>query len=275
MADLPRVDPVRLVTWLSPGIRAELFEAVAERLAGALGREVQLAFETARSGPAPDDDPLLDGRADLGWMCATAYVERERVPFGADLVGVAWVPADVDGAERPVYFSDVVLAADRAPVGDVADLAGLRIGCNDRASLSGWGALHLAMRSRGLDVELACTVVFTGGHHRSLAALDAGDVDAIVIDSVTRLTERPVRPASLRLGPWPTQPLVASPDLGLETRRTVANALVRWDATPGTTDLFRRCGIVGFATVGADAYRGVAAAHAAARSPRPAFSGSG
>lgn len=202
---------MRLISYLSPGIPASLFELLTD----IIGAELELV-ETS-SGPLPGEDPFRDGRADLGWMCSTSFAELGD-PAGdpsVALVGIAWVPDDPDSAGRPVYFGDVVVPAD-SPAQSLEDLAGQRIGCNDPVSLSGFHALRIELKRRGHDVTDFAELVFTGGHHRSLDLLLAGgELDATVVDSVCRTRrarhDEPVAALRVieRLGPWPTQPLIA------------------------------------------------------------------
>ena len=206
--------PVRLVSYLAPGFPHSLFERVGELI------DAEVWFDEERSGPDPGDDPFVDGRADLGWVCSTSYVQlsrRSSTPT-VHLAGVAWVPDDPDVTGRPVYFGDLVVRSG-LEVGDLDDLAGYTIGCNDPVSLSGHHALRTALRDRGHDPERFADLLFTGGHHRSIDLVVAGRLDAAVVDSGVRLTRArsDARVAALRLvarlGPWPVQPLVAAAGL--------------------------------------------------------------
>ncbi len=212
---------MQAVTYLSPGLPESLFEAMAH----VIGAE--LSFERERSGPEPGEDPFADGRYDLGWICSTSFVDvhrRSRLATGDPsirLVGVAWVPDDPASGDRPVYFGDLVVAADSS-ARSLAELAGSRIGCNDPVSLSGHHALRHAITRSGADPASFAELVFTGGHRRSLERLVLGELDAAVIDSVVRRARAVADPdvARLRvidrLGPWPVQPLVAR--VGLDDR---------------------------------------------------------
>lgn len=202
--------PLRLISWMAPGIPATLFETVAD----IVGAELQLI--TTTSGPPPNEDPFLAGDADLGWMCSTSFAELSA-PDGnesVELVGVAWVPDDPGCHDRAEYFGDLVVPAPSA-ARSLADLAGQRIGCNDPVSLSGYHSLRFALEQRGLVAHDWADLVFTGGHNTSLDRLVAGEIDAAVVDSVAR-TRRSRVDADVaglrvveRLGPWPTQPLAA------------------------------------------------------------------
>ena len=207
------------------GFPLSLFERIADVL------DADLDYDETRSGPAHGHDPFADGEADLGWICSTSFVDLSTrgVEPSIRIGGVAWVPDDPDSAGRPVYFGDVL---SRTPAASLDALAGQAIGCNDEVSLSGHFALRLALVDRGHDPDTFAKLTFTGGHRRSLDRVAAGTLDAAVVDSVVRAdasrTDR--RIASLhhieRLGPWPTQPLVASTRLPQEQVDELRDALL-------------------------------------------------
>jgi phosphonate transport system substrate-binding protein len=217
---------MRVLTWLAPGIPASLFEVLAEVIGG------DLAFDLERSGPDHSDDPFRDGRVDIGWICSTSFA---LLGTGADpsvrMVGVGWVPDDPDAAGRSVYFSDLVVRPD-SPAQCLDDLAGASIGGNDAVSLSGHHALRFELCRRGHDPDRFADVVLTGGHHRSLDLLVAGELDAAVVDSVVRRARSRTDPVTdglrvvERLGPWPTQPLVAATAVPESVVRSVRDALL-------------------------------------------------
>lgn len=243
--------PVRFTTWLVPGIELSVFELAAGVVENALGRNVELSVVSSCSGPQNDDNPLVDGRADLGWMCATAYVGLD----GVELVGVAWNPDDPDAVTRPWYFSDLV-TAPALELDGLRGLQGRRVACNDPVSLSGHLGLRWALEDEGMSLDGDVDVVFTGGHLQSLEQFDEGQVDVAVIDSVTLRVHRPDLAPTIRLGPWPTQPLVAGSGLTAAERHTVRDALV---AVGGDDRVLRAAGLAAFVPVEESDYRVVRA----------------
>lgn len=246
---------VRLISYLTPGFPASLFET----LAGVAGADVQ--FVDHVSGPTPDDDPFLDHTADLGWLCASSYVDLiSRGPEpSVRLVGVAWVPDDSDADGRPVYFSDLVTRADSA-IGSLEDTGGMRVGCNDPVSLSGHYALRIALDDLGHDADTFVDLVFTGGHDRSLDLLLAGELDAAVIDSAVRTRRASVdrEVAGLRiaqrLGPWPVQPLVARSTLDPEVTDHVRRRLIEANSLPAVQQELAGAGLSHLVTVDSSDY---------------------
>lgn len=235
---------MQLISYLTPGIPAELFETLSK----VIGAELVLRSDV--SGPTSTDDPFRRSEFDLGWMCSTSYVDltRDAADPSVALVGVGWVPDDPDSAGRPVYFGDVVVRAD-AEFLDLEDLAGSIIGCNDPVSLSGYQALLIELRDRGHVPDEWADLRFTGGHHRSLDLLAAGEIDAAVVDSVVRLgrARHDAAVADLRIvqriGPWPTQPIVARATLGAADAEHVRQRLLEARNDPEVMAVLDAAGI--------------------------------
>ncbi len=180
---------MKIATFLAPRLRP-LYAAVA----AAAGAELV---------EGESFDQLASGEVDAAFLCGLPYVLLRNEGFAIEPVA-APVFTHQRYAERPVYFSDVVVRIDDDAT-SVDDLAGRRIAFNETASWSGYGAPLAA----GLELSVP-----TGSHAASIAAVLAGDADAAAIDS--HLLEL-LAPAGVRtvaeLGPWPVQPLAAAPGL--------------------------------------------------------------
>ncbi len=243
---------------MTPGFPEDLFRLIA----GAIDAELHL--ETELSGPALPDDPFADGRYDLGWVCSTSFVDLalSADPPSVELVGVAWVPDDPDVGGRPEYFGDVVVP-EGSPIAGVGDLAGLRVGCNDIVSLSGHHALRLAVQELGEDPGSFADLVFTGGHHASLDAVIAGELDAAVVDSVVRMgrSRHDNAVADLkvveRLGPWPVQPLVARRGLPSAVIDRVRSTLLAANDDESIRRALHAAALERIVTIDESHYRGV------------------
>lgn len=241
-----------MISYLTPGYPRSLFKTVAE----VLGAELVVAEEG--SGPGADDDPLTDGRADLAWLCSTAFVELDRRPGSAVRhTGIAWTPADPAAGARPAYHADVVVRPDSA-VAHFAELAGRRIACNDHQSLSGYHALRFEIASSFDDPDDFAELVMTGGHRRSVEMLLAGEVDAATVDGILLAAWRRDDPATRglatvrRLGPWPTQPLIAARRVGDGEIERIRRRLVAANADELVRHELARAGLGAFVAVGDD-----------------------
>ena len=299
--DLVSRKTIAFRSWLVPGIQHSVFCGFAKVLRQKLGLVVELTFNHLVSGPRKtlaDDDPDHK-EADLGWMCATAYLDivaedeakqkaagyidhtsseqphspsscvmkgsgSEMVPKSAALIGVAWSPNDDSLNGEAIYFSEVICHPDRPPTKLVSleDLRGLKVGCNDLSSLSGYHGLQITMMEAGLITETQsasdfCDVVLTGGHLVSLAELDAGTIDVAIVDTVTLITQRPEWKPHLRLGPWPTQPLIGNTKMHPSQRQCIKEVLLATNDDPVMRETLVAAGIRRLVHVDSENYAGL------------------
>lgn len=230
---------LRLLTYLAPSLPAALFEMLADHLAAALGCDVELRYDHARSGPRPgEQEAFRRSDVDIAFMCATSYVwlTGDQEPAGR-LVGAAWAPSDPRAQGRARYYGDV-LAAPGGPAA-LADLAGARVAYNDDVSLSGYHSLRLALAKAAVDTDRV-TFVRSGSHLRSLELLTGGEVDAAAVDSNVWRRRRREDPALLgglreiaELGPHPVQPVVARAGIPADVTDAVRTALLGAHEAPG------------------------------------------
>lgn len=221
-----------LASYLSPGLPERLFRAVGDHLADRLARPVRVEFVTDSSGPDPATDDPLAG-ADLAFVCAPSYVALRR-SGAAVLVPMAPAFDDDRAGGRPVYFSDVVVRSDH-PARGLDDLVSVPWAVNDERSLSGYGCVVKAL---GSDVIR----VWSGGHHRSMALVREGVVDAAAIDANTlaRCDTTGLRVVHT-FGPHPVQPLIAG---------SASSDLVEAVAEASTSVSLPAWGLLRFAPVG-------------------------
>ncbi len=246
---------MRIVSYLSPGFPASLFETLAALL------DAELTLISDMSGPPPGEDPFADGTFDLGWICSTSFVDlslRSQEP-SVKLTGVGWTPLDPDISGDPVYFGDLVVPA-RSTAQSLHDLGGAVIGCNDPVSLSGHYALRFALHDLGVEADTFAQLRFTGGHHQSLDLLLEGRLDAAVVDSVV-LSARRRDPAVVdslrtiqRLGPWPVQPLVARSSLPDSQVLAVRTALLDANRLPAVQTELANAMLASLVPTGPDHY---------------------
>lgn len=248
---------LRALTYLSPGIPFEFFEALTEELGRALGCDVWLAAEERSSGPVHGDlDPFGAGEMDLGFLCSPSYLYlASRSTPSVELVPAACAFGDRRSAGQPVYYSEVVVRHDH-PAASFADLQGAVWGYNDTASLSGHFSTlqHLAELGRGEEFFQAR--LRTGSHLESLEAIRRREIDAAAIDSVVLARvqrERPDLAADLRVveswGPFPIQPVVLRRGTAPDLAARVAQAWLEVDLDGEHAAIFERCAFLGFRPV--------------------------
>ena len=250
---------LRLITYLAPGIPMEFFETIAR----ALGPETVLVADSRASGPpAGETDPFTAGTADLGFMCAPAFLSmrRGRANPPVRLLGVAPVFDDPRAKGQPVYHADVIVrAADEAR--SFTDLRSRRVGYNDAISLSGRLALLIHLAEIDEDLTFFSEAIGTGSHDASLRALHDHEIDVATIDATTlrlRQAARDPLVADVRvvaaLGPHPIQPIVLRSDVEENRRRTICAALVEFAAMAEGRVMLAQFGCIGFAPVSDHSY---------------------
>lgn len=219
------MERLRIITYLSPSIPAELYELIARNLGEQCGVAAELAFEPRISGPlAGDDDLFARGDADVGFLCAPSFRWLNASRRSVELLPLP-VPADARAGGRPVYFADVVVRAD-SPARAFADLAGGRWSFNDRNSKSGWFSMLERIAPRAPE-EFFADVVAAGSHLRSIELVASGAADAAAIDSnVLRANLRRELRVLESWGPFPIQPAVIRAGIAEEQKERIAAALL-------------------------------------------------
>jgi len=252
---LPHARPLRLLTYLAPGLPLALFELVARHLARVLGVGTRVASDETRSAPGPlGPDPFAADEADVGFLCAPGYLWlAAKAPPSVELVEAALVFDDPRNGGRPAYFADVIVA-ERSAARSLADLAGARWVYNDPCSLSGYFSVLARLTALGLDARHFATARAIGSHHAALAAVEAGAADVAAIDSNTlRAVRRSGGARGVRvlesLGPYPVQPIVVRAGLDAAVKRVLAPALLAMHKSPGMRAGLEAHGVRRFAPV--------------------------
>jgi phosphonate transport system substrate-binding protein len=245
---------LRLITYLAPGLPMAFFQAIAD----ALGPDTTLSADPRASGPlAGEVDPFSAGRADIGFMCAPAFLAMQRgLPDPpVRLLGLAPVFDDPRSVGKPLYHADVVVRADDTAQAFL-DLRGRRVGYNDAISLSGRLALMIHLAQLGEDLSFFSETVSTGSHDASLIALHEGLIDTATIDATTlRLRRSAHDPLATGvrviegLGPHPIQPIVTRADLAKDQVTHVHYVLNALSQSVGGRAALAPFGCIGFAPV--------------------------
>ncbi len=245
---------VRAITYLTPGIPRDFYATVVRHVSRGIGEPVELAVDERCSGPpAGEPNPLVDGRADLAFVCAPSYL---RLADEVRLVPAAPLFADARAPGEAVYFAEVL-----ARTGDsrrtLEELAAGAVAFNDPMSLSGrWSILSRLEPGSRIGRER-----WSGSHEASIAMLLGEEADVCAVDSVVwrRLSsDRPELTERLRvvksLGPFPIQPVIAAPTLPTDVVEAIAGSLL--ELGPRELGSF---GATGFVAVDDTHYRPLAA----------------
>ena len=261
-------DPLRAITYLSPGLPRELFELVCAHVGAALGRAVLLEEDSRTSGPMhAEADPFAPGadgappRADLGFVCSPSYLWlRDQARPSVELVPAGFVFRDPRHGREPVYWSELIVNAQH-PACSLADLEGRMWGYNDDCSLSGHFAVLQELSARGFGPDFFAAHVVTGSHRASVEAVLRGSIDGAAIDStvLARLRrEYPELGTRLRVlesfGPYPIQPIVLRGELAPDLGAPLAAALLRLGEDPAQAERLAAFDLIGCAPLDDGAY---------------------
>jgi phosphonate transport system substrate-binding protein len=266
---------LRFVTYLSPGLPVEIFEAIASRVGRKLGCSTSLEVDARASGPElAGNDPFSAAKADVGFMCAPPFIWlRDRPDPPVELLGAAPVFEDDRAGGEPVYFSEVIVRRDN-PSRTFEDLARGTWAYNDERSLSGYYGL-LERFAEHPDAE-GMRFLCSGSHLDSIDLVAGGEANAAAIDSNVlslHLARNPELRARLRvvesLGPFPIQPVVVRSRLDERIKTAVRECLLSWGSTAAGREELSGLGLMGFAPVDETHYAAEQIALEACRERRP------
>jgi phosphonate transport system substrate-binding protein len=246
-----RPEPLRFTSCQAP-----IAEAFGAGVASYVGQSLGTAVEFVDEIPWPERLREFDaGRIHVCWMCGLPYVWRtDRLESSVELLA-APVAAGPRYADRPVYFSDVVVRHDSS-WSSFAALEGASWAFNEETSHSGYNVIRHRLAQMGRDRAFYGNVVASGSHEASLRRLLDRDVDATAIDStVLDLLHR--RDASLAsqirvietFGPSPSPPWVVAPTVPRALRAEIREALLAMSDDPGGRDVLRSGMVSRFAMV--------------------------
>lgn len=224
---------IRLVSLMAPNADP-FYRALAPALSAATGLAVELVEDVSWQERR---QRFEQGDAEMAFACGVYYtrqVDDHRRPLA---LLAAPVPAAPRYADRPVYFSDVVVQRESG-FRRFVDLQGRSLAYNEPGSHSGYNVVRWYLARRGLRESFFGRVVEAGSHQAAMRLVAAGEVDAAAIDATVleaELQDHPWLARQLRvlqtLGPSPIPPAVAAPHLPSDAALAVRDALLRLHLT--------------------------------------------
>src|SRR5215210_620518 len=255
-------DRVRFASFLAPNMFG-VYRFVADYVGEKLGRQAELTV--GRSF-----DEFAVGEADVGFLCGLPYVELVRQPRPPVELLAAPVLRGARYGGRPIYFSDVIVRADR-PFRSFSELRGRVWAYNDPDSHSGYNATRHRLVSMGETDGFFGRVVEAGSHQRSIQLVCSGEIDAAAIDShvlAVELRDRPALREQLKvidaLGPAGIQPVVAASRLPAGLKAAVREALLAMGDDPAARAVLIHSFVERFVAVTDEDYEDVRAMLSAA-----------
>lgn len=226
--------------------------AIAHTLGQRLGQPVRFVDDI----PWPERLAGLEsGEIDIGWVCGAYYVDWADRPDPTIELLAAPVMLGDRYADRPVYFSDVVVAA-ASPYRRFDDLRRARWAFNEPGSHSGHGVVRYHLATVGETWDYFACALASGAHQRSLQMILAGEIDASAIDSTvleTELRRNPDLADRIRvidvLGPSAIPPWVIQRRLPANLRRQICDVFVTMHQDPDGRTLLAEGQMSHFAVV--------------------------
>jgi phosphonate transport system substrate-binding protein len=258
------VRPLRVASHLAPEVE-ELYLFLADRMASRIGRRAEFVVAESYERCAQDVD-------DVCFVCSIPYL----LLADAGRIDMEVVAAPVLRGERyagrPIYFSDVIVAAASRHQ-SFADLRGASWAYNEPFSHSGYMTVLHHLATLGEDRSYFGRVVEAGFHQTAIRMVADGRVDAAAIDSQVldiELRDDPELAAQLRrigtIGPSTIQPVVVSRSRLTEVERAaITQALLHVADEPMARPVLDAALVERFVPMTAGSYADIRAMYARVR----------
>lgn len=246
MADL------RFGTFLAPNMMP-VYSAIAEQVGSSLGVTTELVVET-------DYENCRNDVNDVCFVCSLPYVhfEREGVSPAVPIAAPVLIGSRYEG--RPIYFSDVIVAAD-SDIQGFEDLRGRSWAYNEPLSQSGYGITRYHLLTMGETNGFFGDVIEAGFHEVSIEMVRDHEVDASAIDCQVlgiELRDRQGLADGLRivdsLGPSTIQPVAVSKRFDDEFRNAIRDVLTGLHEIEGFRQVLEHGLVDRFVPVGPESY---------------------
>jgi phosphonate transport system substrate-binding protein len=246
MADL------RFGTFLAPNMMP-VYSAIADAVGESLGLSTELIVET-------DYENCRNDVNDVCFVCSLPYVHFEREGTAPAVPIAAPVLQGERYRDEPIYFSDVIVAAD-SDINTFADLRGRSWAFNEPLSQSGYGITRYHLVTLGETAGYFGEVIEAGFHESAIRMVRDGEVDASAIDSQVlgiEMRENPQLQDQLRiidsLGPSTIQPVAVSKRFDERFRDDLRDILLGLHKREGFRRILDHGLVERFAPVGPESY---------------------
>jgi phosphonate transport system substrate-binding protein len=246
MADL------RFGTFLAPNMMP-VYSAIADAVGESLGLSTELIVET-------DYENCRNDVNDVCFVCSLPYVHFEREGTAPAVPIAAPVLQGERYRDEPIYFSDVIVAAD-SDIDTFADLRGRSWAFNEPLSQSGYGITRYHLVTLGETAGYFGEVIEAGFHESAIRMVRDGEVDASAIDSQVlgiEMRENPQLQDQLRiidsLGPSTIQPVAVSKRFDERFRDDLRDILLGLHKREGFRRILDHGLVERFAPVGPESY---------------------
>lgn len=250
------MDKLKLVSYLAPNM-FWFYEAVGAYLSRVLNVEVDIIQSP---NEALKDPLLLEDRLDIAFICGLPFIRNYRIAPNQLEAIVAPVMQAERYQNRPVYFSDIIVAADSS-FKNLENLRGKTWCYNDLGSNSGYYLLLHRLVEAGKTRSFLGKTTKSGSHQDSIQLVAEGIVDYAAIDSTVleqELRNYPTIPLRIieSIGSNPMPPIVAAQHLGATLIESVQQALLNPDLQ--LRSLMNKAQIQNYVAVNSEDYGAIA-----------------
>ena len=243
---------LRFGTFLAPNMQST-YETIAEAVGRRLGLETELVVETSYESCKNDVN-------DVCFVCSLPYIMFERDGISPAVPVAAPVLRGTRYANRPIYFSDVIVHRD-SDATSFEDLRGKSWAYNEPLSQSGYGITRYHLLELGETQGFFGEVIETGFHDTSIELVTNGFIDSSAIDSQV-LAIAFDRDPDLReqlkvidtLGPSTIQPIAVTKRFSANKRARIQQALIDLGDDPLVQPALAAGMITRIAPIGPDGY---------------------
>jgi phosphonate transport system substrate-binding protein len=230
--------------------QAEIAESFCRALSAFIGEKLGISTEFIGGIPWLERQRLLyRGQIDVCWICGLPYVKkRNSGESPVELLGAA-VMKDPRYAEKPVYYSDVVVRAESS-FRSLDDLFGAVWAYNEPGSHSGYNLIRYHLAAAGKRSGYLRRVVQSGSHQDSLRMSLAGSIDASAIDSTVLEMEFAINRSIIEkirtiavLGPSPAPPWVLHRSVPQDVQRSLRREFFGMHADQKGAQILKDAGV--------------------------------
>jgi phosphonate transport system substrate-binding protein len=236
--------------------QAPIAEPFCKAVAVFIGERLSTPVEFVADIPWQEREQRLDrGDIHVCWICGLPYVRKNNAQTKSVELLVAPVMSHPRYGRKPVYYSDVIVAAD-SRLRSFEDLRGARWAYNEPGSHSGYNVTRYHLTKEGLGDKFFGEFIESGSHQNSLRMVLDQTIDATAIDSTVLemvLAKDPSIGERIRtiatLGPSPAPPWVVHPSVSEDLRRALLEAFLSMDQQPRGQAILAAAGMLRFAAV--------------------------
>ncbi|KAI9562702.1 hypothetical protein GHT06_010156 [Daphnia sinensis] len=256
--------PLRIITYLVPGLSVELFENVSQYLESSLGKETMLFYESRFIGPQSDRiDPFKTKVADIAFITGAAYqklVKEDNKDW--ELLPVGGVYSHLTKGETAGYYADVIIHKNsKERIKDFLDLRGANWATNNPCSTSGHFIMLKALKEYGENPSFFGSVLNSGSHLNSIQMVASRKADVASVDSnvlAFAMTKNPALAHDLHIftsiGPLPPYPIMVRSSMTAEEKKAICDALLHLENVAPWNKLCADLRLLRFVKIDKDIY---------------------